>query len=85
MLAALGAVEGPCCYNFLLAHGVQLFVVIPTVRRGTLGGAYRRTYLHLHARYRGWVGGVLAMFAVLSQLLEAAKKKTIWGDVVPGA
>ena len=64
------------CKKFLLGQGVQLFVTVPTVPRGTLGGAYRRTYLHLHARYRGWVGGVRAVFAVLSQLLGAAKKTT---------
>jgi hypothetical protein len=53
-----------------------------TVPRGTLGGAYHRTYPHLHAWYRGWVGrvrAVFAVFAVLSQLLGAAKTKTIWG------
>jgi hypothetical protein len=33
--------------KFLSAQGVQLFVAVPTVHRGTLGGAYRRTYLHL--------------------------------------
>jgi hypothetical protein len=64
----------------LLAQGVQLFVAVPTVPRGNLGGAYRRTYPHLHARYRGWVGGVRATFAVLSRLLGAAKKnKTVGG------
>ena len=51
----------------LLAQGVQLFVAIPTVPRETLGehtkkhlGGYgpgHMTYMHLHARYRGWVRG----------------------------
>jgi hypothetical protein len=44
-----------------------------------LGGAYRRTYLHLHARYRRWVSGVRPVFAVLSQLLRAAKKNNLGG------
>jgi hypothetical protein len=39
--------------KLLLAQRVQLFVAVPTMPRGTLGGAYRRTYLHLYARYRG--------------------------------
>jgi hypothetical protein len=57
---------------------------------GTLWGAYCRTYLHLHARYRGWVtllGGVRAVFAVhvLSQLLGKTKKNTIWRYMIPGA
>ena len=71
--------------NILLAQGVQLFVAVPTVPRGTLGGAYNRTYLHLHAPYRGWVGGVRAVFAVLSQLLGKTRKKPIWEDIVRGA
>ena len=60
--------------------GVQLFVVVPTVHRGTLGGAYRHTYPHLLARYRGWVsGGVRGTFAVilLSRLLGAALTSTL--------
>ena len=65
--------------KFLLAQGVQLFVAVPTVPRGALWGAYHRTYLHLHARYRGLVGGVRAVFAVLSQLLGAAKKNHLGG------
>jgi hypothetical protein len=65
--------------KFLLAQGVQLFVAVSTVPRRTLGGAYRRTYLHLYARYRGLVGGVRAVFAVLSQLLGAAKKNHLGG------
>jgi hypothetical protein len=32
---------------------VQLFVAVPTMPWGTLGGVYRRTYAHLHAWYRG--------------------------------
>ena len=69
--------------KFLLAQGVQLFVAVPTVPRGTLAGAYRRTYLHLHARYRGWVGGVRAVLDVLSQLLGKTKKNHL-GGYAPG-
>jgi hypothetical protein len=70
--------------KFLLAQRVQLFVFVPTVPQGTLGGAYHRTYPHMHARYGDWEGGVRAVFAVLSQLLGAAKK-TVWGDMIQGA
>jgi hypothetical protein len=49
------------------------------VPRGTLGGAYRRTYPHLYARYRGWVGGMCGTFAVLSRLLGATKKIRLGG------
>ena len=71
--------------KFLLAQVVQFFVAVPTVPRGTLGGAYCRTYPHLLARYRGWVGGVRAVFAVLSQLLGAAKKTHLGGYGPAGA
>jgi hypothetical protein len=60
-------------------QGVQFFVVVPTVHRGTLGGAYRRTYPHLHARYRGWVGGVCGTFAVLSRLLGIIQNSAFGG------
>ena len=63
----------------------------PTFRRSSndaSGGPWGCILLHLHAPaclvYRGWVGGVRAVFAVLSQLLEK-EEKNIWGDVVPGA
>ena len=53
--------------------------------RGTLGGAYRRTYAYLHARYRGWVGDVRVVFAVLSQLLVGkTKRKKYLGGYGPG-
>jgi hypothetical protein len=63
----------------LLTQGVQLFVAVPMVPRGTLRGAYRRTYPHLYAWYRGWVGAMCGTSAVLSRLLGAAKKKYLGG------
>jgi hypothetical protein len=58
------------CKKVLLAQGVQFFVAVPMMPRGTLGGAYHRTYLHMHARYRDWVGGVQALFVVLNYYLS---------------
>ena len=70
--------------NILLAYGVQFFVVVLTVHRGTLGGAYHRTYPHLRARYRGWVGGMCGTFAVFISASGKTKKSAfgwIWSRV----
>ena len=56
-----------------------------TVPRGTLGGAYRRTYLHPHARYRGWVGGVRAVFACIISASRENQKKQTYGMIWSGA